>query len=432
MGYRKIEKRNIDAIHAEKQELELYFHIPFCIRKCLYCDFLSAPADRETIGRYMEALLAETEGSALSYMDHRVPTVFIGGGTPSVAAVEDIERLLASVGRLYRLDRDAEITIEVNPGTVCGETLFRLRAAGVNRLSIGLQSADDRELAAIGRIHTWKQFLDTYRAARKAGFENINVDIMSALPGQTLAGYRQTLERILSLEPPPEHISAYSLILEEGTPLFERYEEGSLDIPDEDTDRGMYELTQEILAEIGYRRYEISNYAREAYECRHNCGYWRRRSYLGFGLGAASLVDNVRFRNGADLRAYLADPLGCREEEQILSRQEQMEEFMFLGLRMRSGISCGEFRQLFGQGIEEIYGDVIDKNIRDGLLELWPEGEGAGESLRRPGGREDRGYMSAQDGQDCRHERGHVRTGRLALTEKGLDLSNYVMAQFLL
>ncbi len=218
MDYREIEKRNTNAIHAEKRELELYFHIPFCIRKCHYCDFLSAPADRETIGRYMEALLAETEGSALSYGEYTVPTVFIGGGTPSVAAVEDMERLLAAVGRRYRLEQDAEITMEVNPGTVSKGQLRTLRKAGVNRLSIGLQSAEDRELAAIGRIHTWKQFADTYEQARSAGFENINVDIMSALPGQTLPGYKRTLERILSLEPPPEHISAYSLILEEGTP----------------------------------------------------------------------------------------------------------------------------------------------------------------------------------------------------------------------
>jgi len=393
---------------TKPKELELYFHIPFCIRKCFYCDFLSAPADRETIGMYMEALLAETEGSALSYADYRVPTVFIGGGTPSVAAAQDIERLLMSAARHYRLDGDAEITMEVNPGTVCREALARFLTAGVNRLSIGLQSADDRELAAIGRIHTWQQFLDTYREAREAGFRNINVDIMSALPGQTPAGYRRTLEQVLSLEPPPEHISAYSLILEEGTPLFARYEKGSLDIPDEDTDREMYQMTKKILEQRGYRRYEISNYAREGFECRHNCGYWRRRNYVGLGLGAASLVDNVRFRNGADLQAYLASPLGCREEEQILSPGEQMEEFMFLGLRMTDGINCGEFRRLFGRSIEEVYGDIVNKNIRDGLLEIL-------------------------DGLSAKRWMQQIRPGkRLALTERGLDLSNYVMAQFLL
>lgn len=447
MGYRENEKRNTNDIHAGKRELELYFHIPFCIRKCHYCDFLSAPADRETIGRYMEALLAETEGSALSYGEYTVPTVFIGGGTPSVAAVEDMERLLAAVGRRYRLEQDAEITMEVNPGTVSKGQLRTLRKAGVNRLSIGLQSAEDRELAAIGRIHTWKQFADTYEQARSAGFENINVDIMSALPGQTLPGYKRTLERILSLEPPPEHISAYSLILEEGTPLFARYEKGELDIPDEDMDREMYQETKRILEENGYRRYEISNYAKPGFPCRHNCGYWRRRNYVGFGLGAASLVENVRFRNGADLQAYLANPLGCREEGQILSRQEQMEEFMFLGLRMTAGVSCEEFRRLFGQDMEEVYGEVIHKNVRDGLLEfsgrLIEDSRESAAERGRPEGREeasDSGHIGGRSaspkcGQDG-EEPGCVtydRAGeRLALTERGLDLSNYVMAQFLL
>lgn len=406
MNIRNNDKRDMEK-RVKQKGLELYFHIPFCVRKCLYCDFLSAPADRETIGNYMEALLAETAGSALSYGDYTVPTVFIGGGTPSVAAVEDLERLLEAVGRFYRLKPDAEITMEVNPGTVSGEALFRLRAAGVNRLSIGLQSADNRELAAIGRIHTWEQFLDTYKEARRAGFGNVNVDLMSALPGQTLAGYRRTLEQVLALDPPPEHISAYSLILEEGTPLFDRYEAGNLDLPDEDMDREMYQETKKVLAQRGYGRYEISNYAKPGFPCRHNCGYWRRYNYAGFGLGAASLVENVRFRNGSDLRAYLADPLGCREEIRKLSREEQMEEFMFLGLRMIEGVSCGEFWRLFGCPMEEVYGSVIEKNIRDGLLELL--------------------HCS---GENCEEEISARR--RLALTERGLDLSNYVMAQFLL
>ncbi len=429
-----------------KGELELYFHIPFCVRKCLYCDFLSAPADGETIGKYMEALLAETVGSALSYEDYTVSTVFIGGGTPSVAAVGDIERLLEAVGRCYRLDSAAEVTMEVNPGTVCGEMLARLRSAGVNRLSIGLQSADDRELAALGRIHTWGQFLDTYREARRAGFRNINVDVMSALPGQNLSGYRRTLERILSLEPPPEHISAYSLILEEGTPFYEKNEKGLLDLPDEDTDREMYLATKEILAREGYRRYEISNYAREGYACRHNCGYWQRKNYVGFGLGAASMVENVRFRNGADLQAYLQDPLACREEVQALSRREQMEEFMFLGLRMTEGVDCGAFRRLFGCRMEDVYGEVLEKNIREGLLERrrQPEDSGAAESVDGEAAAESAdgeaaaesadGEAAAEsaDGEAAGGEEEHCRSGEwVALTERGLDLSNHVMAQFL-
>lgn len=385
--------------------LELYFHIPFCVRKCFYCDFLSAPADEGTIKRYMEALLAETAGSALSYAKYTVSSIFIGGGTPSVAPVFCIEDMLGTVKEHYSLAQDAEITMEVNPGTVSEKALSRYREAGVNRLSIGLQSADDKELASIGRIHTWEQFLETYTEARKADFRNINVDIMSALPGQTLSRYRNTLEKVLSLEPAPEHISAYSLILEEGTHLYDLYEKGMLEIPDEDTDRLMYQETKELLARRGYRRYEISNYAKEGCECRHNRGYWTRENYAGFGLGAASLVENVRFKNGTDLQAYLANSSGCREDVRQLSREEQMEEFMFLGLRMTEGVDEGLFRRLFGCGMEEVYGEVIGKNIRDGLLRMDCDFEGKEE---------------------------HAALRRLSLTEKGLDVSNYVMAQFLL
>ena len=322
-----------------------------------------------------------------------------------MAPVFCIEDMLGTVKEHYSLAQDAEITMEVNPGTVSEKALSRYREAGVNRLSIGLQSADDKELASIGRIHTWEQFLETYTEARKADFRNINVDIMSALPGQTLSRYRNTLEKVLSLEPAPEHISAYSLILEEGTHLYDLYEKGMLEIPDEDTDRLMYQETKELLARRGYRRYEISNYAKEGCECRHNRGYWTRENYAGFGLGAASLVENVRFKNGTDLQAYLANSSGCREDVRQLSREEQMEEFMFLGLRMTEGVDEGLFRRLFGCGMEEVYGEVIGKNIRDGLLRMDCDFEGKEE---------------------------HAALRRLSLTEKGLDVSNYVMAQFLL
>lgn len=378
-----------------KEKLELYFHIPFCARKCLYCDFLSAPADGGTKARYMDSLIRETRERAGDYSDYRVVSVFIGGGTPSMVSGERIAGLLQTVRTGFELAEDAEITIEVNPGTVDERMLLGYLQAGVNRLSIGLQSADDRDLAALGRIHTYGQFLGTYHAARKCGFQNINVDLMSALPGQTVESYRSTLNKVLALDPQPEHISAYSLILEEGTALYDRYQAGLVHIPDEDTDRRMYQETKRILEGAGYRRYEISNYAKEGFECRHNCGYWRRRDYLGLGLGAASLVDNVRFKNGDGLERYLEDPLGCREEVQELSAAEQMEEYMFLGLRLTEGIASEGFQAAFGRTLEEAYGTVIRKNERDGLLEY------------RDGGR------------------------RLALTERGLDLANYVMAQFL-
>lgn len=383
-----------------QDEMELYVHIPFCVRKCLYCDFLSAAADAETRERYVRALSEEIRGRAEECADHRVTSVFFGGGTPSVLTGEQIKRLLDKIRDGYCLTRDAEITVEVNPGTADREKLELYRASGVNRLSIGLQSARDEELKTIGRIHTWEQFLEVYCGARAVGFENVNVDLMSALPGQSLEDYLETLRRVTALEPVPEHISAYSLILEEGTPLFELCEKGALRLPDEETDRLMYRETKRMLREKGYRRYEISNYAKAGCECRHNCGYWQRKNYLGFGIGAASMKNNVRYKNGEDLGNYLKRPLECREDFQVLGLSEQMEEFMFLGLRMTEGVSERLFAECFGKDMEQIYGEIIAKNIRDGLL------------VRRRA--------------DVPGER------RLALTDRGLDLSNYVMGQFLL
>lgn len=384
----------------------MYFHIPFCVRKCLYCDFLSAPAHPAVRRRYMDALIRETKERAEAYRDCVVTSVFIGGGTPSLADTDQTEELLDEVRRSYRLSGEAELTIEVNPGTADGEKLARFRRAGLNRISIGLQSADDRLLKALGRIHTWEQFLECYAKAREAGFSNVNVDVMSALPGQSLSDCRRTLEKVLGLDPPPEHISAYSLILEEGTPLFRREEElaaqGKSMLPDEETDRAMYHETGRILERAGYKRYEISNYARAGYACRHNCGYWQRREYLGLGLGASSLIENVRFQNGEDLERYLEDPMGCRGEGQVLSRQEQMEEFMFLGLRLTEGVSGEEFQRCFGQRMEDVYQDVIEKYLAMKLL-------------YRP---------SCPDGTGGKEE-------RLALTSRGLDVSNYVMQGFL-
>ncbi len=387
-------------------ELELYFHIPFCLKKCKYCDFLSFGVDSlqmggKTMARYLDSLIRETVMRAGDYRDYRVVSVFVGGGTPSVVRPEFLAELMAAVREHYQLAEDVEITIEVNPGTVDERALRCYRQAGINRLSIGLQSADNGELAALGRVHTYGQFLGAYYAARRCGFSNVNVDIMSALPGQTLEGYLDTLGKVLALEPQPEHISAYSLILEEGTLLWEQAERGELDLPDEDTDREMYDAAKRVLEGAGYVRYEISNYARPGYECRHNCGYWRRRDYTGFGIGAASLIDNVRFQNGEDLRAYLVNPTGCQCDRQVLSVSEQMEEFMFLGLRMTGGVSAKEFAACFGKEPEQVYGEVIQKNIGDGLLK-WMGG------------------LS-----------GNPADRRLALTEKGLDLANYVMAQFL-
>ena len=381
-----------------KKELELYIHIPFCVRKCKYCDFLSAPADEETKAAYMKALCREITEKGIEYKAYEVSTIFIGGGTPTAVPAEWIGYVMESIRQNYSLQEKAEITMEMNPGTVDVAALQVYRRAGINRLSIGLQSTEEEELQCLGRIHSYGQFLETYKQARKAGFENINVDLMSALPKQTYESYQRTLQRVLELSPPPEHISAYSLIIEEGTPFYKAYEEGRLKLPDEDTERRMYELTESLLKADGYERYEISNYAKPGKECRHNMGYWERQNYLGFGIGAASLVENVRFSNGRDWEQYVKNPCGMIENYQTLSVPEQMEETMFLGLRMTQGVSLEAFENKFQVSLLQVYGKVVEKHEKDGLLVLKKETNGQ---------------------------------TSLALTKRGMDICNYVMADFL-
>lgn len=373
------------------RELELYIHIPFCVQKCKYCDFLSAPATAQVQNAYMEALTEEIKAAGAE--GSLVVSIFIGGGTPSAVEPDQIKKVMETVKERFVLAEDAEISMEMNPGTVTQESLAIYRRAGINRISIGLQSAHNRELQKLGRIHSYEQFLDTYEKVRAAGFTNVNVDLMSALPGQTLRDWKETLSQILMLVPQPEHISAYSLIVEEGTPFYEMNEKGMLHLPDEDTDREMYWTTAEVLKAAGYEQYEISNYARAGYACKHNCGYWTRRDYIGFGIGAASLVDNIRFRNCDSIERYLQNPSGCREDVQRLDIREQMDETMILGLRMLEGVNCGRFQNTFGVSVEEIYQPQIEESIKQGLM--------------------------------------MYRGEYLALTKRGLDLSNYVMAKFL-
>ena len=382
------------------KSLELYVHIPFCVRKCEYCDFLSAPAGADTQQEYVRNLLLEIEQKGVRCTDYEVTTIFFGGGTPSILKAGWIADILNAIHRNFKVRKDAEITIECNPGTLTFEKLSIYKSAGINRISVGLQSASDAELRELGRIHTYEDFLRSYDLIRKKGFSNVNIDLMAALPGQTLKSYEQTLRRVLALK--PEHISAYSLIIEEGTPFYEKYEADELlrekgekpqMLPSEETERLMYERTKELLLAHGYERYEISNYARRGYACRHNIGYWRRENYLGFGLGSASLLENERFHNTTDLTDYLGGDYLAYEQEK-LDKKSQMEEFMFLGLRMTEGISTECFRQTFGLTVELVYGPVLEQQIADRLLR-----------------KED---------------------GRIFLSERGLDVSNYVMAQFLL
>lgn len=370
--------------------LELYVHIPFCVRKCQYCDFLSGPSDEETKDRYIEALLKEIR-AAEHTEDYEIVSVFIGGGTPSALKAEAIASIMRTLQEKFFFCEDAEVTIEANPGTVDPEKLTIYRNVGINRLSLGLQSTDAEELKLLGRIHSYEEFLKSYEWAREAGFSNINIDLMFGIPGQTGEAWRQHLYQVAELN--PEHISAYSLIIEEGTPFAEQ----NLDLPDEDTEYQMYEDTAEILERYGYRQYEISNYAKQGYMCRHNAGYWQRLEYLGFGLGASSLYGGMRFSNTHQMREYLKEsrnPDQIRKDVTVLSRNEQIEEFMFLGLRMTEGISEKKFEENFNVRLMDIYGDILQKYEETGFME-------------------------------------HIET-KWRLTRKGIHVSNHILADFLL
>ena len=409
------------------KELELYLHIPFCERKCAYCDFLSAPADLPVRISYIKKLQEEIAYYGAQYGEYQVSSIFFGGGTPTILEGYQLAAILETVKEHFNITTDAEITVECNPGTLTAGKAEKLVQAGFNRISMGLQSADDRELQLLGRIHNFAQFLESYDLARKAGFQNINVDLMSALPGQTLKSWQDTLQKVTALR--PEHISAYSLIIEEGTPFYERFaederirEEGGHPRlrPEEDVERQMYELTETFLHTKGYERYEISNYAKPGYECRHNCGYWTRKDYLGLGLGASSLVEHQRFQNTSELKTYLeqeyspqcegqheriAETIQLQEETgltqtghhihiETLDKKSEMEEFMFLGLRLMAGISRQQFEKKFQVTLNSVYGEVLRKLKGEQLIE---------------------------------EVAGYVR-----LTEHGIDVSNYVLAEFLL
>ncbi len=386
-------------------ELELYIHIPFCERKCLYCDFLSAPAPYAVMEQYVDKLIGEIAERGTHFKGRHVPTVFFGGGTPSILTPELFCRIFDALRQAFEIDDDAEITVEVNPGTITEEKAAAYVNCGVNRISLGLQSADDHELRRLGRIHTYSEFLRSYQTVRMAGIENVNVDLISAIPGQSTDSWKKTLKKVLMLK--PEHISAYSLIIEEDTPFYDQYgpeaagrplREGWLPLPDEETDREMYHLTKEMMAEHGYERYEISNYSKPGKECRHNIGYWTGADYLGLGLGASSLILDCRFRNTEKLREYLAldpgDASAAVRDFEELTKKDQIEEFMFLGLRMMKGPSGADFMRRFDDNLWNVYADVIPKLEARGLLE------------------EDPPY--------------------LRLTDFGIDVSNQVFEQFLL
>lgn len=379
-----------------KKELELYLHIPFCVSKCRYCDFLSALSGEEQRQIYVERLCRRIRywSDVIHNYGYVIVSIFVGGGTPSILTEAQITQIFEAVRESFPIREDAEITLEMNPGTDVKDKLPVYRKLGINRLSMGLQSADNEELKCLGRIHTYEDFRQVYQWAREAGFTNINVDLMSAIPGQTLESYEDTLRKVADLE--PEHISAYSLIIEEDTPFYEQYGEGrhADELPDEDTERQMYVRTREILEGYGYHRYEISNYAKDGYECRHNLGYWDRKEYLGLGAGASSLMDHIRWKEPDYIGSSTGLVLEEREDFTRLRRKDEMEEFMFLGLRKINGVSEQDFYKSFRVTMDEIYQDKIEELIKEGLL------------------------VRDED--------------RIRLTDRGIDLSNYALSQFLL
>ena len=372
----------------------LYIHIPFCRQKCLYCDFPSWAGKESQMQGYVDALTKEIANRAKVYFDRKVVSVFFGGGTPTTLSIPMLEQLMAAVFENWDIAEDAEITTEANPGTLDREMAEALKKMGFNRLSMGVQAWQNRLLKSLGRIHTIESFQENFKVVREAGFENVNTDLMFALPEQTMADWQETVQNMVAMN--PEHISAYSLIIEEGTPFYDRYEKGELTPAEEDLDREMYRWTVEYLAENGYEQYEISNFAKNGRQSRHNRIYWQAEEYLGMGLGSHSYMNGERFHNIYDLQDYIradGDVSLLKEEVEVISREDALAEFMFLGLRLTEGVSFARFEERFGEEMKNIYGSQIKKLVKDGLL--------------------------TEDGKGIR------------LTERGTDISNVVFEEFL-
>ena len=345
------------------RDFGVYLHVPFCLSKCPYCDFCSFPGsngeDRE---HYVRAVLREIAERV--FPRRTVTSVFFGGGTPSLLTVRQFDALLFALSSRYPISSDTEITFEMNPATADRKKLRGLRALGFNRVSIGCQSISDDELCALGRAHAAEEIFEAYEDALAAGFTNINLDLMYGIPRQTVGSFRETLKTVISMV--PTHISAYGLILEEGTPFFARKDE--LELPDEDAEADMYALASSMLRAEGYRHYEISNYARPGYECRHNLLYWRQGEYAAYGLSASSHIKGVRRTNTRDLSRYLADPAAATEEETVIKDADAAYEYIMLALRLADGVDEAYYRRRFGRSFSRSYADKLAPWFRRGLL----------------------------------------------------------------
>lgn len=358
-----------------KEELGIYIHIPFCAKKCYYCDFVSFSGRMQRINEYVKALKKEIESSKEKAKEYKITTIYIGGGTPSYLDSKEIVDILDVIKKNYLIEKDAEITIEVNPGTVTKEKLEDYYRSGVNRISIGLQSTNNVLLKNIGRIHTYEEFLKTYKLARCVGFKNINVDLMLALPNQTKEILQESLEKVIELA--PEHISIYSLILEEGTILEKQVNEGKLELPDEETERSMYWKTKQMLEQNGYYHYEISNFAKEKKESKHNLNCWEQKEYLGFGIAAHSYYNKTRYSNTVELEEYIKwAEEGCKEIsnariiQEVQTKEDQEKEYMVIGLRKIDGVSINKFKNKFIENPIYLFRKELDKLVKEELIEV--------------------------------------------------------------
>jgi len=384
---------------SQKNHLSMYIHIPFCERKCAYCDFLSFDCKNEQINDYVDALCSQIEDYSKhdGEIDWVIKTIFFGGGTPSVLTTEHMTAIFKTINSNYDVLENAEISIECNPGTLTKEKINHYRTLGFNRISLGVQSTDFEKLKVLGRIHDEQSVFEQYGLIKASGFENINLDLMYGIPNQTLEEWSRQLDVIIDMN--PEHISAYGLIVEEGTAYEKLFQKEPELFPDEDLERAMYWLAHEKLTVAGYEHYEISNFAKPGFACQHNETYWRLIPYIGFGLGASSYINGTRFDMIRDLDAYIGfkeSPKKMMNEQSIIvsSKQSSMEEFMFLGLRRLAGISKKEFMALFGCGINSVYDDALDYLMRESLIQVIDDS--------------------------------------ILLTKRGIDISNYVLSHFLL
>lgn len=381
----------------DKNEIGVYIHIPFCMKKCFYCDFVSYANKEDMIEKYIKALEKEIKIKAEENKLLKINTIYIGGGTPSFIDSKHIVYIINAIKESFNVKENAEITIEVNPRTVTKNKLEDYIKCGINRISIGLQTTNNELLKQIGRIHTYEQFLETYNLIRMVGFNNINVDLMLALPNQTIKDLEDSLNKVIMLK--PEHISVYSLILEEKTKLYDLVESGKLELLDESIERNMYWKVKNILEQNGYKHYEISNFAKQGYESKHNLNCWNQEEYLGMGVAAHSYLNNKRYSNTENLEQYinkLLDEEGIKNdivtvhEEQTL--EDKQKEYMLLGLRKIEGVKISDFKNKFVQNPIYIFRKELDKLVKEDLIQ--------------------------------------VEDNNIKLTKKGLDLANLVFEEF--